>query len=82
MAVIGYECGMAARVRTHGRVTIPAEIRRRFGIKPGTKLIVREEEGRVVVMTMESYVKSLRGKYRGMGMLERLKEDRQYETSL
>ncbi len=45
---------MEARVGTRGRVTIPVEIRRRLGIKPGTRLIVREEEGRIVVMTMAS----------------------------
>ena len=70
---------MEARVSTRGRVTIPVEIRRKFGIKPGTRLIVREEEGRIVVMTMASYVRSLRGTYKGMGLMERLREERRSE---
>jgi AbrB family looped-hinge helix DNA binding protein len=72
--------GMEARVSTRGRVTIPIELRCRFGIKPGTRLIVREEDDRFVVMTMESYVRSLRGKYRGMGLMKALREDRRDEA--
>ena len=70
---------MEARVSTRGRVTIPIELRRRLGIKPGTKLIVREEEGRIVAMTFAQYVHSLRGKYRGTGMMKRLREERARE---
>jgi len=47
-----------------------------LGIKAGTKLIVREVDNRIVVMTMESYVKSLRGKYKGKGMMKALREER------
>jgi AbrB family looped-hinge helix DNA binding protein len=61
-------------------VTIPIEIRRRLGIKPGTRLIVREAQGRIVVMTTASYVKLLRGVLKGKGMMERLGEDRQREA--
>ena len=71
---------MEARVSTRGRVTIPIAIRRRLGIQPGTRLIVREEEGRIVVMTMASYVRSLRGTLKGKGMMERLREERRSEA--
>jgi AbrB family looped-hinge helix DNA binding protein len=67
---------MEARVDSRGRVTIPLEIRRRQGITPGTRLIVREEEGRMVVMTRERHVRSLRGKYKGMGLMRALIADR------
>jgi AbrB family looped-hinge helix DNA binding protein len=70
---------MEARMDSRGRVTIPAEIRRKFGIKPGTKLIVREEEGRIVVTTFAQYVRSLRGVLRGKGLIERLREERRSE---
>jgi AbrB family looped-hinge helix DNA binding protein len=65
---------MEARVSTRGRVTITVELRRSLGIKAGMRLIVREEEGRIVVMTMASYIRSLRGVLRGKGMTERLRE--------
>ena len=73
---------MHTRMTSRGRVTIPIELRPRceFGMKPGTKLIVREDEGRIVVMTMERYVRSLRGKFEGKGMMERLREERKSET--
>ena len=71
---------MEARVSTRGRVTIPVELRRKLGIRPGTRLIAREEEGRIEVMTMASYVRSLPGVLEGKGMVERSREDRQREA--
>ena len=70
---------MEARVSTCGRVTIPIELRRKLGIMPGTRLIVREEEGRIVVITFAQYVRSLRGVFKGKRMMERLREERQRE---
>jgi bifunctional DNA-binding transcriptional regulator/antitoxin component of YhaV-PrlF toxin-antitoxin module len=57
-------------------------LRRRLGIKPGTRLIVREAQGRIVVMTMASYVhslRSLRGVLKGKGMMRALREERTSE---
>ena len=73
---------MQARMTSRGRVTIPIEARRKLGIKPGTKLIVREVDRQIVVMTMESYVRSLRGKYRGKGLLKTLIAERKFESEL
>jgi len=73
---------MQARMTSRGRVTIPIEARRKLGIKPGTKLIVREVDRQIVVMTMESYVRSLRGKYRGKGLLKTLMAERKFESEL
>ncbi len=75
-----------AIVSTHGGVTIPVELRRPSPVadgkaegdtKPDTRLIVREEEGRIAVMTMAAYVHSLRsprGVLKGKGMMESLRE--------
>ena len=71
---------MELKVTSRGRVTIPIELQRRFGIKPGTRLIVREVDDRIVVMTMVQYVRSLRGKYKGKGLMKALKEDRAVEA--
>lgn len=79
MAVICYDCGMVARVSTRGRVTIPIELRRKLGLRPGTKLIVREVDNQIVAMTMEQSVRSLRGKFKGKGLMQALREERQYE---
>jgi AbrB family looped-hinge helix DNA binding protein len=58
---------MEARVSTHGRVTVPIEIRRRLGIRPDTRLIVREMDGQIVVMTRERYTRSLRSVLKDKG---------------
>ncbi len=68
-----------AWVTTRGRITIPVKLRRRLGVKPGTRLIVREMDGQIVVMTMTSYVRLLRGVLKGKGLLERLREERRSE---
>jgi AbrB family looped-hinge helix DNA binding protein len=67
---------MHRRMTSRGRVTIPIELRRRLGIKPGMKLIVREVDGQIVVMTMEGYVRSLRGILKGKGLMKDLMKDR------
>jgi AbrB family looped-hinge helix DNA binding protein len=36
-------------ISTKGRVTIPARLRTRFGIKPGTSINWKEEHGRLVL---------------------------------
>ncbi len=71
---------MEARVTTRGRVTIPIELRRKFGITPGTRLIVREEDGHIVMMTMAGYVRSLRGVLRGGKGMQALQEERRDEA--
>jgi AbrB family looped-hinge helix DNA binding protein len=73
---------MMSKVLSRGRVTIPIELRRKLGWKAGTRLIVREVDERIVVMTFAQYVRSLRGKYKGWGLMRALREDRQCEAEL
>jgi AbrB family looped-hinge helix DNA binding protein len=70
---------MIGKVLSRGRVTIPIELRRKFGWKAGMRLIAREVDDRIVVMTFAQYVRSLRGKYKGMGLMRALREDRREE---
>jgi AbrB family looped-hinge helix DNA binding protein len=67
---------MHTRMISRGRVTIPIELRRKLSIQPGTKLIVREVDRQIVVMTFAQFVDSLRGKYKGMGLMKALREER------
>lgn len=39
----------SAYVTSKGQVVVPARLRRKFGIKPGTRLNFSEEKGRIVV---------------------------------
>ncbi len=45
---------MRAKVAERGQVTIPKPLRDRLGIRPGTILEFREEEGRLVVVKVET----------------------------
>ncbi len=45
---------MRAKVAERGQVTIPKSLRDRLGIRPGTVLEFREEEGKLVAVKVES----------------------------
>ena len=47
---------------TKGRLVVPARIRRRFGIKPGTRIVFLEENGRLILQPVtRKYIHSFRG---------------------
>ena len=63
------------QVTARGRVTIPATVRRQFGIRAGTRIhIWLDEEHKRIILTPNArkYVHSLRGKYKGKGLLKAL----------
>jgi AbrB family looped-hinge helix DNA binding protein len=41
-------------ISTKGRVTIPADLRKKFGIKPGTRIRWKKENGRLVLTPVGS----------------------------
>ena len=45
---------MRAKVAERGQVTIPKPLRDRLGIRPGTLLEFREDEGRLVAVKVET----------------------------
>jgi len=67
---------------TKGQVVIPAPLRKKFNIKKGTKLLVSEEAGKIIMETIsEDLVNSGRGMLRTRGkVLKRLMEDRESES--
>jgi len=38
-----------AKITTRGQITIPAEIRKRLGVKDGDKVVFIEENGRIIM---------------------------------
>ena len=51
-----------AYVTSKGQVVVPVRIRRKFGIKAGTRLNFQEENGRIVVQPVtKEYISSFRG---------------------
>ena len=68
-----------------GQIVIPASVRRKLSIKPGTRIVIEvDEEGHRIILTpiTPEYVHSLRGKYKGRGMLKALMAEREREREL
>jgi bifunctional DNA-binding transcriptional regulator/antitoxin component of YhaV-PrlF toxin-antitoxin module len=73
---------MISKMLSRGRVTIPIDLRRKYGMTPGARLIVREVGDQIVVMTMEQQVRSMRGVLPGDAGMRALREDRSEEREL
>ena len=77
---------METQVLVKGQVVIPAEIRRRLGLKQGTKLHVEEHDGEIVLRPLDRrYFESMAGFLKGSGLTKGLeasrKEDRKREEA-
>ena len=68
-----------------GQIVIPSSVRRKFGIKEGTRIqIDADEKTRRIILTpiTREYIFSLRGKYKGKGLLKTLMDEKQKERNL
>ena len=68
-----------------GQIVIPSAIRRRFGIKEGTRIqiVVNEKTHEIILKPItREYVHSIRGKLKGKGLLKALMADRRKEREL
>ncbi len=73
---------METIVTSKGQVVIPAKIRRKLGVKEGTYLHIDiDEQTKKIILTpvTREYVNSLRGKYRGKGLMKALMAEKQKE---
>ena len=60
-----------------GQIVIPATLRRKYGIKNGTKIIVTDIGDAIVLKPVtEQYLRNLQGSLKGMGGLKVLVEER------
>ena len=76
---------METTVSTKGQIVIPSSIRRKLGIEDGTRIHIEVGERNMqIVLTpiTREFIRSLRGKYKGRGMLKALEEDRKREREL
>lgn len=65
-----------------GQVVIPAKIRRKLGIREGTYIQVDLDElNKRIILTpvTREYVHSLRGKYKGKGLMKALMAEKKSE---
>ena len=71
-------------VTVKGQIVVPAKIRRKFGIKKGTKVAFIEQNGKLIVQPLDkSYFEGLAGILGTDGkMLKSLMEDKKREREL
>ena len=68
---------MEAYATVKGQIVIPATLRRKYGIKNGTKIIVTDIGDAIVLKPVtEQYLKNLQGSLRGKGGLKVLLNER------
>ena len=68
-----------------GQVVIPSKIRRQLGIKEGTYLQIDVDEvNKRLILTpvTREYIHSLRGKYKGRGLMKALMAEKKREKEL
>lgn len=73
---------MESYMSVKGQIVIPATIRRKFGIKEGTRVQIDvDEQAHRIILTpvTREYVQNLRGKYKGKGLLAALAAEKKRE---
>jgi len=77
-----YNLRMETITSSNGRITIPSGIRRQLGIKEGTHIVIDlDEQTKKIILTpiTRGYVHSLRGKYKGRGLMKALMNEKKRE---
>lgn len=68
---------MGTYATTKGQIVIPASLRRKYGIKVGTKIIVIDTGEEIILRPVtEQYLKKLQGSLKGTGALKILMDER------
>jgi len=68
-----------------GQIVIPSKVRRKLGIKEGTRIQIEvDEKTQRIILTpiTREYIHSLLGKYKGQGLLKALMEEKKREREL
>jgi len=68
-----------------GQIVIPSSLRRKFGIKEGTRIQIdaNEKDGVITLRPItREYVHSVRGRYKGKGLLKALMAEKAKEREL
>jgi AbrB family looped-hinge helix DNA binding protein len=76
---------MQTSITSKGQIVIPSAVRRRFGIREGTRfsLEIDEVAGRIILIPItREYVDAQRGRLRGKGLLKALAAEKKRERDL
>ncbi|HLG28733.1 MAG TPA: AbrB/MazE/SpoVT family DNA-binding domain-containing protein [Candidatus Brocadiales bacterium] len=72
---------MKTQVTAEGQIVIPVQLRQKYGIKNGTRLIVIDNGNSITLKPMtEQYLKKLQGSLKGRGGLKVLVGERRKEN--
>ena len=76
---------METTATSKGQIVIPSSIRRKLGIKEGTRIQIElKEQAREIILKpiTREYIHSLRGKFRGKGLMKALMAEKKHEREL
>jgi AbrB family looped-hinge helix DNA binding protein len=74
---------METRASAKGQIVIPAALRRKYGIKNGTRIVVIDSGDSIILKPMtEEYLKKLQGSLKGKGGLKTLLDERRKDARL
>jgi AbrB family looped-hinge helix DNA binding protein len=76
---------MVTTAATKGQIVIPSSLRRKFEIKEGTRIQIEvdEKERRIILRPItRQYMHSLRGKFKGKGLMKELLKEKNRERHL
>jgi AbrB family looped-hinge helix DNA binding protein len=74
---------METYATTKGQIVIPAKLRKKYGIKEGTKIILNDTGESIVLKPVtEQYLRKLQGSLKGTGALRALAEARKADKEL
>ena len=71
----GRQIGVESYATSKGQIVIPASLRRKFGIKEGTRIEIEVDERTQSIVLRpitREYTQSLRGKHKGKGLMKAL----------
>ena len=68
---------MKVRVSTNGQIVIPIALRRKYGIKHGTRITITDQGDAIILKpVITTHISRLRGSLKGKGLLKTLLEER------
>lgn len=76
---------METTATSKGQIVIPSSIRRKFEIKEGTRIQIEiDEDAHEIILKpiTRQFIHSLRGKYKGEGLMQELMAEKRRERDL
>ena len=76
---------METTATSKGQIVIPSSLRKKLGIKEGTRIQIEldEDSGEIILKPItREHVHSLRGKFKGKGLLKALMAEKKKERAL